>query len=149
MTHFEVPSDLGFNRAPIADPGAFAAEFGASSWLYLNGTDFDTMEGGMSYQQVRAAVGVSENVVSDPPVEMTLGLVRQQLEALDRLPRPTLVTCRGGPRSSACVYIYAGLQAGATPDEVLAAADADQAPFTKLEPLRDLVRQALTELATD
>jgi hypothetical protein len=146
---FELPSDLGFNRGPIADPRAFAADFGAKSWLYFNGTDFDTMEGGMSYEQVRAAVDVSENIVSDPPVEMSLALVEQHLEAIDRLPRPTLVTCRAGPRSSASVYIYAGLQAGATADEVLAAADADEAPFTKMEPLRQLVRRALSELASE
>jgi len=149
MGNFQLPSDLGFNRGPIADPHAFAADFGASSWLYLNGTDFDTMDGGMSYKQVEDAVGVSENIVSDPPVEMSLELVKQHLEAIGRLPRPTLVTCRTGPRSSASVYIYAGLQAGATADEVLAAADADEAPFTKMEPLRQFVRHALSELTPD
>ena len=143
---FQLPSDLGFNRDRIADPAAFAADFGARSWLYLNGTDFETMDGGMSYEQVRSAVEVSENIVSDPPVELSLALVQQHLDALDRLPRPTLVTCRAGPRSSASVYIYAGLRAGATADEVLAAADADQAPFATMEPLRDLVRQAISEL---
>ena len=41
------------------------------------------------------------------------GSLRAALNAaLDSLPRPTLVTCRAGPRSSALVYLYAGLKAG-------------------------------------
>ena len=62
------------------------------------------------------------NIVSDPPVAMTMSLARQHVEALDQLPRPTLVTCRTGPRSSAVIYLYAGLKAGATEQEVLAQA---------------------------
>src|SRR5262249_47624448 len=104
---------------------------------------------GMSYAQVEAAVPVSENVVSDPPREFDLELVRRNLDALDRLPRPTLVTCRTGPRSSAIVYLYAGLHAGATADQVLPRADADQAPFGGVEEFRALVTRGLDELAND
>jgi hypothetical protein len=57
------------------------------------------------------------------------------------------VTCRTGPRSSAIVYLYAGLKAGASADDVLAAADADEAPFTKVEPYRALVAKGLGELS--
>ncbi|HJR25126.1 MAG TPA: hypothetical protein VJ804_06610 [Acidimicrobiales bacterium] len=146
MGSFEVPDDLRFNRGPIADPGAFAAEAGARSWLFLCGSEFASMDGGMSFEQVQDAVDEAENIVSDPPVEPTLDLVREHLAAIDRLPRPTLVTCRMGPRSSASVYVYAGLEAGATADEVLARADADGAPFASVEPLRELVRQGIEQL---
>ena len=76
-----------------------------------------------------------------------MDLARQQIAALDELPRPTLVTCRTGPRSSALIYLYAGLQAGATADEVLARAEADGAPFTRSDELRAWVAQGLDELA--
>jgi hypothetical protein len=146
MAGFEVPKDLSFNRGKIADPAALASERGAKSWLYLCGEEFATMEGGMSYEQVQAAVPESVNIVSDPPVEMTMDLARQHIEALDRLPRPTLVTCRTGPRSAAIVYLYSGLRAGATADEVLAQADADEAPFIGVEEYRAFVTQGLDEL---
>src|SRR5215472_15020149 len=99
MTGFETPADLLNNRGLIADPQAFANEKGAASWLYLCGEEFATMEGGMSYADVERAVPVSANVVSDPPTPLDLDLARKQIEALDGLPRPTLVTCRTGPRS--------------------------------------------------
>src|SRR5437879_9783893 len=107
------------------------------------------MEGGMSYADVESAVVESANVVSDPPQVLDMDLARRHLAALDRLPRPTLVTCRAGPRSSAIVYLYAGLRAGASPDEVLARADADGAPFAGNEDLRAFVVQGLHELAPD
>ena len=66
---------------------------------------------------------------------------------LEELPRPTLVTCRMGPRSSALVYLYAGLKSGATADEVIARGETDNAPFTKSEDCRAWIRQGLTELA--
>jgi hypothetical protein len=44
------------------------------------------------------------------------------------------------------VYLYAGLQAGASADEVLACADADGAPFTGSDEYRAVVRQGLEEL---
>jgi protein tyrosine phosphatase (PTP) superfamily phosphohydrolase (DUF442 family) len=145
VADFEVPSDLVFNRGKIADPQELADEVGAASWLYMCGEEFAGMEGGMSFEQVQDAVPVAERIVSDPPVEFTLDFVRQHLAKLDELPRPTLVTCRAGPRSSALVYLYAGLRAGATADEVLARADADEAPFAGSEELRDLVRQGLAD----
>jgi len=146
MTGFEVPADLTFNRGPIADPQGFADDAGAASWLYLCGEEFASMDGGMSYEQVRAAVPESENIVSDPPRELDLDKARRHIAALDRLPRPTLVTCRAGPRSSAVVYLYAGLRAGASADEVLARADADKAPFTGFDDLRRFVADGLQEL---
>jgi len=147
MAEFEGPTDLTFNRGAIADPAQFARDADAASWLFLCGDEFAAMDGGMSYDQVRAAVGESENIISDPPRELNVDLVRQHIEALDRLPRPTLITCRAGPRSSAVAYIYTGLRAGASADEVLARAEADSAPFTGSEELRAFVRQALKELA--
>ncbi len=147
MANFRVPDDLTFNRGPIANPEAFAKDAGAASWLYLCGTEFASMDGGMSYEQVQAAVPESENIVSDPPRELTIDLAREHMAAIDRLPRPTLITCRAGPRSSAVVYLYSGLRAGATADEVLAQADADEAPFAKMDDLRSFVRNGMTELA--
>ena len=49
-------------------------------------------------------------------------LARKPVDALDQLPRPTLVTCRAGPRSPALVYLYARLTAGASADDALARA---------------------------
>ena len=74
-------------------------------------------------------------------------LARRQLAALEQLPRPTLVTCRTGPRSSALVYLYAGLSAGASADEVLKRAEADGAPFCGADELKAWVAQGLSELA--
>ena len=147
MAEFETPANLAFNREAIADPAAFAREAEAASWLYLCGEEFASMDGGMSYADVQAAVPESANVVSDPPRVMDLELARRQVAALDELPRPTLVTCRVGPRSSALVYLYAGLEAGATADEVLARAEADGAPFAGSDELRAWVTRGLDELS--
>lgn len=135
------------NRGLIEDPEAFARERGAASWLYLCGEEFASVEGGMSYADVQRAVPESANVVSDPPVAMTLDLARAQIEALDSLPRPTLVTCRTGPRSSALIYLYTGLREGASAEAVLARADADGAPFTRSDELRAWVAEGLAQLA--
>lgn len=147
MADFESPADISFNRGLIADPEAFARDADAASWLYLCGEDFAAMEGGMSYANVQAAVGESANIVSDPPKVLDMDLARQHVAALDELPRPTLVTCRTGPRSSALVYLYSGLRAGATAEEVLARAEADQAPFAGSDELRAWVAQGLSELS--
>jgi len=147
MAEFERPSDLIHNRGLIADPEAFARDAAAASWLYLCGEDFAAMDGGMSYADVQAAVGESENIVSDPPRALDMDLARQHVAALDRLPRPTLVTCRTGPRSSAAIYLYAGLRTGATADEVLERAEADAAPFAASDELKAWVRQGLAELS--
>ena len=147
MTQFDSPTDLLYNRGPISDPEDFASEAGAASWLYLCGEEFAAMEGGMSYASVKAAVTESANVVSDPPRVLDMELARRQVAALDQLPRPTLVTCRTGPRSSALVYLYSGLRTGASADEVLRQAEADGAPFAKSDELREWVTQGLEELA--
>ena len=147
MSGFETPTDLLNNRGLISDPAAFARERGAASWLFLCGEEFASMEGGMSYADVERAVPVSANVVSDPPTPLDLDLARKQIEALDGLPRPTLVTCRTGPRSSALIYLYAGLRAGASSDHVLARAEADDAAFAQSDELRAWVADALEQLS--
>jgi hypothetical protein len=147
MTDFETPTDLMNNRGLVEDPEAFAREKGAASWLFLCGEDFASMEGGMSYADVERAVPVAASVVSDPPVQLDLDLARKQIEALDGLPRPTLVTCRTGPRSSALIYLYAGLQAGASAKDVLARAEANDATFVKSDELRAWVADGLEQLS--
>ena len=147
MAEFETPTDLIHNRGLIEDPEAFARERGAESWLYLCGEEFASMEGGMSYADVERSVPVSANVVSDPPTPLDLDLARRQIEALDDLPRPTLVTCRTGPRSSALIYLYAGLKSGASADDVLARAEADDAPWARSEELRVWVTDGLEQLS--
>lgn len=147
MPAFETPTDLIHNRGLIADPAGLAQTNHAASWLFLCGEEFAEMEGGMSFADVQSAVPQASNVVSDPPRVMDVDLARRQVAALDALPRPTLVTCRTGPRSSALVYMYAGLRSGATAEEVLACGQADDAPFTHAEELKAWVVQAMRELA--
>jgi hypothetical protein len=147
MADFESPADMTFNRGLIADPEAFAHDAGAASWLFLCGEEFATMDGGMSYADVQAAVAESANIVSDPPRVLDMDLARRHVAALDELPRPTLVTCRTGPRSAALVYLYAGLKAGATAEEVLARAEEDKAPFAAFDELKAWIAQGLGELS--
>ena len=149
MAEFRAPSDITFNRGPIADPEAFARNADAKSWLFLCGDEWAENEKGMSYAQVQAAVPESEHIIADPPKAFDMNAARTILAAIDRLPRPTLVTCRVGPRSSAAVYLYAGLQSGATAEEVLARADADGAPFAGTNAYRDFVTQGLEELRAE
>jgi hypothetical protein len=144
---FDTPAGMTFNRGLIADPESFARDAYAASWLYLCGEEFAAMDGGMAYADVEAAVPESVNIVSDPPRQLDIDLARRQVAALDQLPRPTLVTCRTGPRSSALVYLYAGLRAGASADAVLARAAADAAPFSGNAALEAWVAQGLDELA--
>ena len=148
MGEFPTPTDLTHNRGLIADPEAFAREKGAASWLYLCGEEFASVEGGMSYADVERSVQVSANVVSDPPTPLDLDLARRQIDALGDLPRPTLVTCRTGPRSSALIYLYAGLRAGASAEDVLARAEADEAPFVRSDELRAWVTSGLEQLSS-
>jgi hypothetical protein len=147
MAEFQSPTDLTHNRGLIADPAAFATDAGAESWLFLCGEEFATMEGGMSFADVQSAVQESVNLIADPPRPFDMDVARQGVAVLDELPRPTLVTCRTGPRSSALVYLYAGLRSGASAEEVLARAEADGAPFTQAEPLKAWVVQGLAELS--
>ena len=144
MPEFQFPTDLMFNRAMIQDPTAYAREAGCASWLFLVGDEFASMPGGISYAQVQAAVPITARVISDPPRQLTLELAREQLAVLDGMPRPTLVTCRAGPRSSATTYMYAGLMQGATPDEVIAAAELDKAPFCTVPENKEWVRSCMT-----
>jgi hypothetical protein len=147
MSDFTGPGDLSYNRGPISDPETYAREADAASWLFLCGEEFEAMDGGMSYASVQAAVPASANVVSDPPRVMDMELAKRQLDALDRLPRPTLVTCRTGPRSSALVYLHAGLRTGASAGEVLKRAEAEGAPFVASDELREWVAQGLDEFS--
>ena len=135
------------NKGLVADPESFAREKGAASWLFLCGEEFASMDGGISYADVERSVPVSANVVSDPPTPLDLDLARRQIAALDDLPRPTLVTCRTGPRSSALIYLYAGLRAGAPAKDVLARAEADGAVFVQSDELRAWVADGLEQLS--
>jgi hypothetical protein len=146
MPRFELPRDLSFNTEKVADPAALAQQRQAASWLYLCGEEFAAMEGGMSFAQVQRAVGSAINVISDPPRVLDLELARRHVAALDELPRPTLMTCRSGPRASAVAYMYAGLRAGAEPDEVLAEAERSAAPFCKFDDYKQWVRQSIEAL---
>lgn len=147
MAEFQGPTDLKHNRGLIADPTAFARDAGAASWLYLCGEEFAAAEGGMSFAEVQSAVPESVNLIADPPRPFDMDVARRGVAALDELPRPTLVTCRTGPRSSALVYLYAGLRSGVSAEEVLARAEADGAPFMQADPLKGWVVQGLTELS--
>lgn len=101
----------------------------------------------MSFADVQSAVPESANLIADPPRPFDMDVARRGVAALHMLPRPTLVTCRTGPRSSALVYLYAGLRSGASAYDVLACAEADRAPFTQAEPLKAWVVQGLAELS--
>jgi hypothetical protein len=140
-------AELAHNSALVADPAQFARDHQAASWLYLCGEEFAAMDGGMAYSDVEAAVDVSANVVSDPPRVLDMDLARRQLAALEDLPRPTLVTCRVGPRSSALVYLYEGLQSGESAEQLLARAERDDAPFIHSADCRLWVEQGLRELS--
>jgi hypothetical protein len=146
MSRFELPRDISFNTGKVADPSALAKERQAASWLSLTGEEFAAMEGGMSYAQVQRAVARSINVVSDPPRVLGLELARQHVAALDELPRPTLVTCRSGPRASAVAYMYSGLRGDADPEDVLAEAERNGAPFCKFDDYKQWVRESIETL---
>lgn len=149
MAHFKLPKDLNFNRGLIQHPETYLDEVGCKSWLFLVGEEFAKMDGGMSYDQVQAATPYSANVISDPPRVLDLELARQQVKALDSLPRPTLISCRTGPRASAVAYMYSGLKSGANPDEVLASAEENEAPFVKFEEYKQWVRSSLESLSKE
>jgi len=146
---FELPADLMFNRGQIQDPDAYVKERSAASWLFLVGDEFAAMPGGMSYEQVQHASRIAGRVISDPPRVMNLDLAKQHVEALDNLPRPTLISCRTGPRASAVAYMYAGLKHGADPDDVISAAERDNAPFASNAELKEWVRASMAALRAD
>lgn len=149
MRSFELVPGLCFNVGKIADPAAFARDRDAASWLFLVGDEFAAMDGGMAYAQVEAAVPVAMRVISDPPRVLNLDLARQHVAALDQLPRPTMVTCRAGPRSSAVVYLYSALRTGATADDAIAAAERDGAPFVQVDDNKTWLRMALAALRAE
>lgn len=149
MTEFQLPADLKFNRGLIENPVAYAKENGVASWLFLVGDEFASMPGGISYAQVQQAVPDSARVISDPPRTLDLDLARQHVEALDSLPRPTLVTCRTGPRGAAVAYMYAGLKDDATYEQVIAAAERDEAPFCSSAEIKDWVKSSMDSLRAE
>ena len=146
MEHFKLPDDLKFNNGFIKNPTDYLKDRGCVSWLYLVGEEFSKMENGMSYEEVQEATPYSANVISDPPQTLNLDLATQHVNALDSLPRPTLISCRTGPRASAVAYMYSGLKLGAEPDEVIAAAEEDNAPFTKIDEYKNWVRSSIESL---
>jgi hypothetical protein len=148
MKKFHLLNDLHFNKSLIQNPANYLKEVGCASWLYLPGEEFENIEGGMSYNQVLAATPHSINVISDPPRVLNLDLAKQHVEALDSLKRPTLISCRTGARASAVAYMYSGLKLGAEPDEVLAIAEKDQAPFVQFEEYKEWVRSSIESLRT-
>jgi hypothetical protein len=146
MENFKLPEDLKYNNGFIKNPTVYLKDRECISWLYLVGEEFSEMENGMSYDQVREATPYSVNVISDPPLTLNLELATQHVNALDSLPRPTLISCRTGPRASAVAYMYSGLKLGAEPDEVIAAAEKDNAPFTKIDEYKNWVRSSIESL---
>jgi len=146
MKKFELPNDLIYNTGLITDPGTYFKESTCESWLCLTGEEFAKMENGMSFKQVQATTPFSINVVSDPPLTLNSDLAKQHVKALNSLPRPTLISCRTGPRASAVAYMYAGLKLRADPDEVIAMAEQNNAPFTKFDDYKDWVRTSLETL---
>jgi hypothetical protein len=149
MKKFNLLDGLHYNKGLIQNPVTYLKNVECNSWLYLVGEEFAKMDGGMSYDQVQVATSHSINVISDPPRVLNLDLARQHVEALDSLPRPTLISCRTGPRASAVAYMYSGLKLGAEPDEVLAAAEKDQAPFVQFNEYKDWVRSSIESLRED
>src|SRR5687768_11747889 len=149
MNNFELPKDLSYNKGRIESPENYLEEVGCDSWLCLVGEEFARMEGGMSFEQVQAATPHCMNVVSDPPHELNLELAREHVKALDALPRPTLITCRTGPRASAVAYMYSGLKGGFNPDDVISAAEKDQAPFIQYEDYKEWVRTSINTLRNE
>ena len=149
MSTFQLPGDLMYNRGPVRDAKTYAEDIGSASWLYLVGDEFASMPEGMSYAQVQDAVPHHARVVSDPPRVLNLELARQHVEALDTLPRPTLISCRTGPRASAVAYMYAGLKVGADAEAVLAAAQRDEAPFCAFPEYQEWVRTSMNALRAE
>jgi len=149
MEQFQLLEDLKYNNGFIKNPTAYLKDRGCVSWLYLVGEEFSKMENGMSYEEVQLATPYSVNVISDPPLTLNLDLATQHVSALDSLPRPTLISCRTGPRASAVAYMYSGLKLGAEPDEVIAAAEKDNAPFTKIDEYKNWVRASIESLRKD
>ena len=96
----------------------------------------------------REAIADPEAFARDADAASWLFLCGDDFAAMDRgMSYAQVQAAVPESRSSAIAYLYAGLHAGATPDEVLAAADADSAPFTGVDAYRAFVAQGLEELA--
>ncbi len=149
MKTFELPKDLKYNTGSIKDPVSYFKDSSCKSWLCLTGEEFAKMENGMSFEQVKQVSPDSMNVVSDPPMTLNLELAQQHVNALDSLPRPTLISCRMGPRASAVAYMYSGLKLNANPNDVITAAENDNAPFTKFDEYKEWVRSSIESLSKD
>ncbi len=145
MPAFALPSDITYNRGRVEDAAALVQETQAASWLLLTGEEFVAM-GGLSFEEVQRTIPGAVNIPSDPPRTLDLDFARQHVAALDALPRPTLITCRMGPRSSAAAYMYAGLRAGAHPDEVIGQAQLRDAPFVQSAECIAWVRSSIEAL---
>ncbi|HEX5001703.1 MAG TPA: hypothetical protein VFW78_04345 [Bacteroidia bacterium] len=143
---FEFPQDLHYNEGPITDPTTYFKQSGCESWLCLTGEEFAKMENGLSFQQVQESTHNCINIISDPPMTLNLDLAKQQVEALDSLPRPTLISCRMGPRSSAVAYMYAGFKLGSNPKDVIEAAEKANAPFVKSDEYKAWVCNSIEAL---
>ena len=143
---FELPEDLRYNEGPITDPTSYFKESGCESWLCLTGEEFAKMESGMSFKQVQESTHNSINIISDPPKTLNLDLAQQQVGALDSLPRPTLISCRMGPRASAVAYMYSGLKLGVNPKDVIVAAEKANAPFVKSDEYKAWVCDSIEAL---
>lgn len=146
MSEFKLPKDIFYNREMISDPAKYIKDAGGASWLYLNGEEFNSMPGGMSYSQVQSAISACVQVISDPPRELNLDLAKKQFEALESLPRPTLISCRKGPRASAVAYMYAAVKLNANYEDVIAAAEKEKAPFCDFPEYKEWVRLAIENL---
>ena len=138
---FETPTDLRHNRGLIDDPETFAKEADAASWLFSLRPGVRGDEGGISYEQVQSAVPESLEHRLRSAALMGHGTrPRARCRARHDAP-PDTRHLPTGPRSSALVYLYAGLQERASADEVIARAEADGAPFTGSDELKAWVAQ--------
>ena len=55
MNHFQLLNDLHFNKGLIQNPATYLRDAGCTSWRYLIGEAFEKTEGGVSYDEVKAA----------------------------------------------------------------------------------------------
>ena len=149
MRKFKLPNDLSYNTGLILNPNLYFSESACESWLCLTGEEFANMENGLSFEQIQAIAPLSSNVISDPPMALSIEIAKQQIKALDSLPRPTLISCRMGPRSSAAAYMYAGLKSDSDVEQVIEAAELDNAPFTKSVELIDWVRSSIETIRSE
>ena len=147
MTDFETPTDLMNNRGLIADPEAFAREKGAASWLFLCGEEFASRRAACRTQTSSAPCPWRRMSSRTRRFSSTSTSPASRSRRSTACPGRPLVTCRTGPRSSALIYLYAGLQAGASAEDVFARAEADDAAFVKSDELRAWVADGLEQLS--